>query len=116
MGGYSRVSGAIDDSDSPDILDVEDDDETIQKKYFHDTPPEDDGDKWLKYENRGVEYVLIIDNEEHPQAIIAEDKDGIMIPDYPIPDNINELEFEIDRIGMTASDNIHRNYKVRIEE
>ena len=117
IGGYAGVSGAEDDSnESPlDSLDEENDDE-IQRRYFSNQPSEEtDGDKWLKYEDRGVEYVLIVDSDNVPQTIFAEDRDGNQIYDYPIPD-INNLTFDIDPIGKTASDNIHRNYKLRIED
>lgn len=113
VGGYESVSGAIVDADnasiSPNIY--SDDDEEIQKKYFSNNK-EDDGDKFLKYENRGVEYILLVHPDGH-KDIIAEDKNGDLVPDYPMPSNLNELNFDINESTQTASDDYHRRYKVR---
>lgn len=117
MGGYGSISGAINDDDEVPIYNDEEDDEEIQRKYFSNRPQgSSDGDKFLEYEDRGVEWVLIVDADNNVQSVIAEDRDGIYIPDYPIPENIHELTFDIDKIAMTATDNFHRNYKVRVEE
>jgi hypothetical protein len=117
IGGYAAVSGSEDDSIEVGGLDYSDeDDEIIQKKYFSDQQSSSsDGDKWLKYEDRGVEYVLIVDGDGTPQTILAEDRDGNQIYDYPIPD-ISNITFDIDLIGKTATDNISRNYIVRVED
>ena len=116
IGGYGGISGAVN-GDSMTVVDEldEEDDELIQKKYFHDQREETDGDKWLKYEQSGVEYVLIVDEDGNPQTVFAEDRDGNQIFDYPVPD-ISNLTFEVDKIGRTATDNLNRNYKLRFEE
>lgn len=117
LGGYSGVSGANNKPiDSNLIVSDPDDlsDEEIQQKYFNDQS-DSDGDKFLEYEDRAVEYVLIIDEDDKPQEILAEDKDGILIPDYPLPTDMSELSFTIDHTANTATDNMHRNYKVRKE-
>ena len=122
IGGYSKVSGALteneddDDNYTYDIVDDDMDDEKIQKRYFRSNDENDtetDGDKFLKYEDRGVVYVLEVDDENNVQNIYAEDRDGMRIFDYPMPNNIEDLKFEIDTITMQASDSLHRNYKVR---
>ena len=119
MGGYSGVSGARNDSEDNYSVFVssEMDDEEIQRRYFNDSSnspsSSDDGSKFLEYENRGVEYVLLVDDEDRVQGVIAEDKDGTMIPDYPLPNNIEDLNFEIDHTAQMATDNLHRNYHVR---
>ena len=115
IGGYGRTGSDEDDGFS--MVDNSDDDETIQRKYFQkgQDHPSSDGDLFLKYENRGVEMVLVVDSERRPQSIIAEDKDGIMIPDYPLP-NMDGLEFEMDMIAKTATDNFNRNYQLRVED
>ena len=117
IGGYSGVSGASTDTDEPAFdYTMEDDDEVIQRKYFHDQPERNtDGDKWLKYEESGVGYVLIVDGDGNPQTILAEDRDGNRLYDYPIPD-IDNLTFDIDLIAKSATDNLHRNYTVRTEK
>lgn len=116
MGGYNRVSGASDEDDPEPIFQDEMSDEEIQRRYFNNNHDDgnSDGDKYLKYEGRGVGYVLLIDSDDVVQSVIAEDKDGIMIPDYPMPSNIDQLTFSFDKIAMTATDNMHRNYALRI--
>lgn len=116
MGGYSSLTGA---TSGIQYSEVEDDElSSGQRRVYNDLESQEatDGDKFLEYEDRNVEYVLIIDGEDHVQGIIAEDQDENMIPDYPIPHNLADLSFEIDKITMTASDSLHRNYKLRIEE
>lgn len=120
MGGYSGVSGARNDSDADYSVMVSDemDDEEIQRRYFsNDTDSDtssDDGSKFLQYEDRGVEYVLMVDREDKVQGVIAEDRDGNLIPDYPLPNDIDGLSFEIDHTSKMATDNLHRNYHVRV--
>ena len=118
MGGYAGISGAYSESDnfSSSMVSDEMDDDEIQRRYFNDISPSSssDGAKFLEYEDRGVEYVLLVDSDNHIQGVIAEDKDGIMIPDYPLPNDIDTLNFEIDHHSKMATDNLHRNYHVRI--
>ena len=127
MGGYSGVSGAIREDDESsggsfnngyDVADDEMDDEEIQRRYFRrdDSYGESDGDKFLKYEDRGVEYVLEVDSDNKVLGVHAEDRDGILIPDYPLPSNINELTFDIDPVAKRATDTMHRNYKLQIDD
>ena len=117
MGGYRGVSGASnDESEYGSFVSAEMDDEEIQKRYFSDSTSSsnnNDGSKFLEYEDRGVEYILLVDDDNKVQGVIAEDKDGTMIPDYPLPNNIEDLSFEIDNVSKMASDNLHRNYHVR---
>lgn len=117
VGGYSSVSGSSDDDDDEhytyDIASDEMDDEEIQKRYFNNKDLSSDGDKFLEYEDRGVEYVLVVDDDDKMQRIFAEDRDGNIIPDYPLPNNVESLSFEIDPIAKTAVDSLHRTYKLR---
>ena len=120
MGGYSGISGSRSNSeeDYGFIVSNDVDDEEIHRRYFTDSDSSNsgssDGSKFLEYEDRGVEYVLLIDEDNKVQGVIAEDKDGLMIPDYPLPNNIEDLSFEIDHFSKMASDNLHRNYHVRV--
>jgi len=121
MGGYGGVSGARNDNESDYGVMVSDemDDEEIQRRYFSDDntssiSTDNDGSKFLQYEDRGVEYVLLVDSDDRVQGVIAEDRDGTLIPDYPLPSNIEGLNFEIDHTAKMATDNLHRNYHVRI--
>jgi len=115
VGGISSIAGAIDDNEISKSMNDDygiDEDEIIQKKYFPVNDEETDGDKFLKYEGRGVEYVLLID-EEGNKNVIAEDNEGNIIPDYPIPQNIDSLNFDISDTTGTATDDYNRQYKVR---
>ena len=109
MGGYENISGAVT-SDEPIYDDTESE---VESRYMEDLPSSE-GDKFLEYENRGVEYVLIIDEDDHVEDVIAEDRDGNVVPDYPLPTNFMELNYDIDKRLMRATDDYHRNYKVRI--
>jgi hypothetical protein len=111
VGGYETISGASNDEVVSKTM-YDDDDEHIQKKYFSDSSRDSDGDKFLKYENLGVEYVLFVGDDGYKE-IIAEDKDGNIISDYPMPSNFKELNFEISESTGTATDDFHRRYKVR---
>ena len=122
MGGYAEVSGARNTDDSENvvyddnIVSDEMDDEEIQRRYFsskENDSPVSDGDKFLEYENRGVEYVLLVDEDNNVNEVIAEDRDGMRIFDYPLPQNVKSLNFEMDFHAGIATDNMHRNYKIR---
>lgn len=117
IGGYQEVSGAGIESDDDSYSFVTDDmnDDEIQRKYFANDAQDSDGDKFLQYEDRGVEYVVVMDSDDNVSEIYAEDRDGIRIPDYPLPNNIEDLKFEIDPIAHTAVDSMHRNYKLKRE-
>lgn len=108
VGGYEGASGAGDESSVSTY-----DDEFIQSKYFNkDDMSESDGDKFLKYEDMGVEYVLLIDDNNHKE-VIAEDAEGNIVPDYPMPTNLDELNFDLSGNSGFATDDLHRKYKVR---
>lgn len=108
-GTYADISGAME-------AGVEDtryyeDDEAIQRKLF-DEYEESDGDKFLKYEGMGVHYVLLY-NDDGYREIIAEDKDGNEIPDYPLPSDPDNLDFSISESTNTATDNLSNQYILR---
>ena len=113
-GGYASISGSEEagtysDDDSYGY----DEDEMIQKKYFsNDDYEETDGDKFLKYEGMGVHYILLYDDDNHKE-IIAEDRDGNLVPDYPLPSNPDNLDFEISESTGTATDNLSNQYELR---
>lgn len=112
LGGYGGVSGSSEAGIEEDTYDY-DEDEIIQKKYFSDNDEvESDGDKFLKYEGMGVHYILLY-NDDGIQGIIAEDKDGNVVPDYPIPTNPKDLDFTISESTGTATDNLTNQYELR---
>ena len=114
-GGYASISGS-EEAGSYNSNDNDygyDEDEIIQKKYFsNDDYEETDGDKFLKYEGMGVHYILLYDDNNY-REIIAEDRDGNIIPDYPLPSNPNNLDFEISESTGTATDNLSNQYELR---
>lgn len=114
LGGYEGVSGALDAGTYDDSYSSIDEDEAIQRKYFQndDDIGESDGDKFLKYEGRGVHYILLYDDDGN-REIIAEDKEGNIVPDYPLPSNPDDLDFNISESTGTATDNLANNYELR---
>lgn len=71
-----------------------------------------DGDKFIKYENAGVDLVLE-ESVDGSRRIYAEDKDGNPVPDYPLPTNLDALTFDVNRRAGVATDQLQRNYKYR---
>ena len=111
-GGYSKVSGAIGSTIS-DSFQSDLSDEEIEEKYFANEPDEiTDGDKFLEYEGQGVEYTLLVDDDNSPIEVVAKDREGHVIPDYPMPSNVDQLQFNINMTTQSAEDELHRKYRV----
>lgn len=110
-GGYSKVSGAFGSSISENNFEMTDDE--IEEKYFSDDNEEiTDGDKFLEYEGQGVEYTLLVDDDNSPIEVVAKDREGNVIPDYPMPTNVDQLQFHINMTTQSAEDELHRKYNV----
>jgi hypothetical protein len=107
--GREGSSGAIMYEESP-----EDSDEygaMIYNKNFPDDPEdESEGDKFIKYENSGVEMVLH-EAQNGDKTIYAQDADGNIIDDYPIPTDVDSLTFDINVRTGVATDQLQRKYK-----
>lgn len=108
--GREGSSGAIQYDESP-----EDSDEYGRMIYNQNFPDyvseeETEGDKFIKYENRGVELVLE-ERENGDKTIYAQDAEGNIIDDYPIPKDIDSLTFEINNRTGTATDQLQRRYR-----
>ena len=111
-GGYSKVSCAIGNTIG-EIYNTDMTDDEIEDKYFADEKEEEtDGDKFLEYEGRGVEYTLLVDDDNSPIEVVAKDRDGNVIPDYPMPSNVDQLQFNINMTTQSAEDELHRKYRV----
>ena len=111
-GGYSKVSGAIGNTIS-DTFQSDLSDEEIEERYFANEPDEvTDGDKFLEYEGQGVEYTLLVDDDNSPIEVVAKDREGHVIPDYPMPSNVDQLQFNINMTTQSAEDELHRKYRV----
>ena len=106
-GGYSKVSGAIGSTIS-DSFQSDLSDEEIEEKYFANEPDDvTDGDKFLEYEGQGVEYTLLVDDDNSPIEVVAKDREGHVIPDYPMPSNVDQLQFNINMTTQSAEDELH---------
>lgn len=70
-----------------------------------------DGDKFIEYEDRGVDYVVDYDDDDN-RKIYAVDSDGVVVPDYPMPSNPEQLTFSLNELAGTATDQLQRSYKL----
>jgi len=112
MGGREASVSDYEYDDTDGIVPFDQTDEYVQAKYFSDVE-ETDGDIFIKYEKEGVQYVLLYDTINGTKQVVAEDKNGNIVPDYPMPSDVDELEFNInDKTGL-ATDQLHRSYIVR---
>lgn len=109
VGGRDGSSGAYSDdrSDDESYEDSEDYGELITS-----TDTDSDGAKFLKYEGRGVHYVLE-ETQDGERTVYAEDSEGNVVEDYPVPNDISELRFEINQKNNTAIDQLQRKYEYR---
>ncbi|MCM1214054.1 MAG: hypothetical protein NC548_05990 [Lachnospiraceae bacterium] len=102
-GGYAEVSGSSHHFELDPAYEVPDDD----------GEPLTDGDRYLATEGRDVKLHLLVDDDMNPVDIVAKDRDGVIVPDYPMPTaDITELKFNINRGTGEAQDELHRNYVV----
>ena len=119
VGGYGGVSGArgadedyadtvgSDDEEYEEDVDSSTEDETIDENEI--------GRNYLKYEKLGVELV-VTERSNGSYKVTAEDRDGNLIEDYPLPTNADHLAFHINEKLGTATDDFHRKYIYRREE
>lgn len=107
--GREGSSGAIMYDEAPE--DSDEYGESIYNKNFPDiSDDESEGDKFIKYENRGVEMILE-EFDDGTKKIYAQDNEGNIVDDYPIPKDIDALTFEINTRTGTATDQLQRKYK-----
>lgn len=72
---------------------------------------ESEGDLYIKYENLGVQLYAQVDDEDKVVSIVARDKDGNEVPNYPLPEtDFDHLTVHSDLGNVT--DTFHRNYKL----
>ena len=88
--------------------------EMMSEEYDKSTPQQE-GDIYLKYEGNGtnVSQILEYDTQKQEYRIHAEDDEGNIVPDYPIPKDPNELIYDINHRNNTATDQLQRHYKYR---
>ena len=113
VGGRAGSSGAYMGNDNT----VEDDTSFENSEAYGElmagTDSDSDGAKFLKYEGTNVNLILT-DYEDGHKEITAEDEDGNVIDDYPIPSNVDELKFEINNKTNIAVDQLQRKYLYRL--
>ena len=85
--------------------------EMIYNQNFPENDEEDsEGDKFIKYENRGVELVLE-ESDDGTKNVYAQDAEGNIVDDYPLPKDIESLTFDINVRTGVATDQLQRKYK-----
>ena len=115
VGGREGSSGAFfDDEDPYDAL-LSDPGYNLADIAADREEPEydEEGDLFIKYENDFDHLELGIRDDGSYSGIRAIDKDGHVLPEYPVPDKIHELRFKIDSETRIASDQMNRRYQVR---
>lgn len=114
MGGYETISGATtEDSDGKPVFSSFSEN-TVDMDELDPIDDPNFDDRFLEFEDLGVQLILLIDEDEHVLDVTAEDKNGNTVYNYPMPTDYMNLNYDINRRMMTATDDYHRNYKVRI--
>lgn len=112
MGGYEAISGAR--TNSSNNANAYDDEPPDLEEDSSRADDDNFDDRFLEFEELGVQLVVLIDEDEHVVDVIAEDKNGNSVYNYPMPTDYMNLNYNINRRMMTATDDYHRNYKVRV--
>ena len=113
VGGYASVSGAKDaDETYADFIDDDGTDDGYEAVSIGGEDDPNAGRIYLKYEDRGVKLVVTEDSTGR-QKVHAEDRDGEVLPDYPLPTNADHLQFSVNEKLGTAVDDCNRQYEFR---
>lgn len=79
-----------------------------------DLPPiSSDGDMFIAHEGDGIELVLDISSDDEHKQIYAVNRHGDVVPNYPMPSNIHELNFTMNELAGEATDQLQRRYRIR---
>lgn len=79
---------------------------------YADAHQDNEGDVYLKYEGKNIN-VIVEEHQDGTKTLHAEDEDGNVVPDYPIPKDVYELTFEVNERTGTAIDQLQRKYVYR---
>jgi len=110
VGGYAGVSGAKGADEDYVSLSSEDDSDDV----YDDESEDEDGRKYLQYEGMGIQYVAT-QRKDGSMKVTAEDRDGNLVEDYPLPPDADHLNFSINEKLGTATDDYYRKYIFRKE-
>ena len=114
VGGYGGVSGARGaDEDYGDMTSDDYDEDDDRNDYEEEDP--NAGRNYLKYEGMGISLVTT-EQKDGSYIVHAEDRDGNVVPDYPLPTNANHQRFNVNERLGTATDDYHRKYIYRKAE
>lgn len=77
--------------------------------------PVNEGNTYLEYEAKGinVNQILEYNTQNNNYSIYAEDDEGNILLDYPVPVDPNDLTYDINHRNNTATDQLQRQYKYR---
>lgn len=88
---------------------AQDDLDELEAERNYESSLKSEGDLYIQYENSNVQAYAEVDENDRVIRLVARDRDGNEIPDYPLPD-INEGTFTIHEDLGTVTDSFHRNY------
>lgn len=108
--GREGSSGAIIYDDTQSYEDTDQYGASVYNKNFPEDDEDSEGDLFIKYENRGIELVLE-EKDNGDKRIYAQDADGNIVDDYPLPKDIDALTFDINVRTGVATDQLQRKYK-----
>ena len=110
VGGREGSSGAYNDDDD-DPYSALNDSFSVEQMYMEDDMDDpNEGDLFIKYENSFDHYQLTVKDDGSYGKVYAIDKDGDIIPDYPVPEDTSDLRFKVDNESAIASDQLNRRY------
>ena len=110
VGGREGSSGAYTDDDD-DPYNALNDSFSVEQMYMEeDMDDPNEGDLFIKYENSFDHYQLMVKDDGSYGKVYAIDKDGDVIPDYPVPEDTSDLRFKVDNESAIASDQLNRRY------
>ena len=88
---------------------AQDDIDELEAEREYSAMEKSEGDLYIQYENMNVQTYAEVDENDQVVRLVAKDRDGNEIPDYPMP-GINEGTFTIHEDLGTVTDSFHRNY------
>ena len=88
---------------------AQDDIDELEAEREYSAMEKSEGDLYIQYENMNVQTYAEVDENDQVVRLVAKDRDGNEIPDYPMP-GINEGTFTVHEDLGTVTDSFHRNY------